>query len=355
MLACASIVPMTTGLVIGKFYPAHRGHKLLIDTAMSQVDNVYIIVCFRDGEVPGGQLREKWIKDWYLNSDRIHIMLMEDKYDGNDSQLWAKLCKGWLGFVPDCVFTSEDYGERFSKYLGSKHVLVDIDRVHVPVSGTKIRGDPIKYLDYLEPNVRSYYVPRVVIVGAESTGKTTLAKRLHEQYKGISTWVPEYGRIVCEAKLDLSENRGGVKKAEKIAPTFEWTTGEFIDIALGQKRMEMESVANEGEGIKFIICDTDVFATTIWHERYIGSTSKEVNDIANEYEKWVNTRLYFLTDNSVPFVQDGYRDGEQIRDWMYRRFQEELKNENKKFYLLTGSYDDRYEQARRFIDELLKV
>jgi hypothetical protein len=46
------------------------------------------------------------------------------------------------------------------------------------------------------------------------------------------------------------------------------------------------------------------------------------------------TQIYLLTDNSVPFVQDGYIEREHIRDWMFSKFLEKLKFENKTFYLL---------------------
>ena len=41
-------------------------------------------------------------------------------------------------------------------------------------------------------------VKRVVIIGAESTGKTTLARALAEHYK--TPWVPEFGRFYTEAR-----------------------------------------------------------------------------------------------------------------------------------------------------------
>ncbi len=41
----AAIMRFRTAVVIGKFYPPHRGHKFLIDTAASQADHVTVIVC----------------------------------------------------------------------------------------------------------------------------------------------------------------------------------------------------------------------------------------------------------------------------------------------------------------------
>jgi NadR type nicotinamide-nucleotide adenylyltransferase len=74
--------------------------------------------------------------------------------------------------------------------------MVDRARAAVPVSGTLIRSDPLAYLEFLEPCVRAYFVRRVVLIGAESTGKTTLAQQLAERFN--TTWVPEYGRVHWE-------------------------------------------------------------------------------------------------------------------------------------------------------------
>jgi hypothetical protein len=71
-------------------------------------------------------------------------------------------------------------------------------RATVPVSGTLIRSAPLKYIGFLEPCVRAYFVHRVVLIGAESTGKTTLAQQLAERFD--TTWVPEYGREHWEKK-----------------------------------------------------------------------------------------------------------------------------------------------------------
>lgn len=324
-------------LVIGKFYPPTNGHKFLIDTAIAESDQVYIIICEKKTEVPNGSLRMKWIKEWYNDNINVHIQLIEDIYNNDtDSELWAKLTKEWLGFTPDCVFTSESYGDNFVKFLGNncKHRLVDIDRTSVPISGTKVRNNPLEYLNYLQNNVRSFYVPRFVLVGAESTGKTTLVNKLGETFK-VST-IPEYGRILAENKTEpMSE--------------WVWITEEFIQIANSQIQAEIEATKSN----KYIVCDTDAFATSIWHQRYVGKISEEVEKIQKDYAKTVNKQIYLLMTNNVPFVQDGYRDGEHIRDWMYEEFVKKLTNENKEFYILDGTYDDRFNRAYELIKNMI--
>jgi NadR type nicotinamide-nucleotide adenylyltransferase len=170
---------------------------------------------------------------------------------------------------------------------------------------------------------------RVVILGAESTGKTTLAIALAEHYQ--TTWVPEFGRLYTEARRPRGEL---------------WRSGEFTFIATEQVRMEdaLERSAN-----RVLICDTDAFATAIWHERYLGQPSPEVLAVAagRRYD------LYILTDVDTPFVPDDIRDGESIRGWMHKRFQHELSRMGVPVLLLSGPHERRLAEAVARIDSLL--
>ncbi len=317
------------GLVIGKFYPPHCGHKYLIDTAQSQTDNLWVIICGKPEEIPSGELRAAWLREMH---PQANILLIEDNYDQDDSKLWAALTRDWLGFTPDMVFTSEDYGEAYARYLGCSHMQVDKSRKAYPISGTLVRSNALAYWDFLEPPVRAYYAKRICIVGAESTGKTTLAQRLAEHYQTV--WIEEYGREYSERKL-----------AED--GYYNWHSEEFAHIA--QKQCEIEN-ARARQANRVLICDTDGFATSIWHRRYIGEISPEVGEIAANHRC---PDLYLLPDVNTPFVQDGTRDGETIREWMHETFIEELTKQRRPFRLLSGSYEERRQQAIESIDALL--
>jgi HTH-type transcriptional regulator, transcriptional repressor of NAD biosynthesis genes len=316
------------GLIVGKFYPPHRGHKFLIDFAASQVDQLTVIICQKPDEQPPGELRAGWLREIHPT---VNVILIDDIYDEQDSKVWAENSIRWLGFVPDVVFTSEDYGEPFAKFLGCEHVLVDQSRIHVPISGTKIRFDALQNWEYLEPPLRAWYAKRICLVGAESTGKTTLSQQLAEHYQTI--WVPEYGREYTEQR-SITEHG------------FQWTSGEFSHIA--QKQCEIENEAARRAN-KILFCDTDAFATAIWHRRYLGERSIEVEKIATNHRV---PDLYFLTDVNTPFEQDGTRDGEAIREWMHETFVQELTTQNRRFIFIDGSPNERFEKAKRAIEAL---
>jgi HTH-type transcriptional regulator, transcriptional repressor of NAD biosynthesis genes len=317
------------GLIVGKFYPPHRGHKHLIDFARSRVDELRVIVCQKPDESPRGELRAAWLREIHPDAK---VLLIDDVYDEQDSRVWADNSVRWLGFVPDLVFTSEDYGERFAHFLGCEHILVDKDRQTVPISGTAVRSNPLGCWDFLEPPVRAWYAKRICLVGAESTGKTTLAQMLAERYQTV--WVPEYGREYSERKL--------AEEGE-----YSWRSEEFALIAKTQCERENEAARRAN---KILICDTDAFATGVWHRRYMGEPSPEVEAVAADHRR---PDLYLLTDVNAPFIQDGTRDGELIREWMHETFVAELTAHLRPFRLLSGSLQERFCKAVECIDEVV--
>lgn len=317
------------GLIVGKFYPPHRGHKYLIDAGRAQVDQLHVIVCQKPHEQPSGDLRAAWLRE--IHPD-VNVMLIDDVYDEQDSKIWAENSIRWLGFTPDVVFSSEDYGERFAFHLGCQHVLVDQARRSVPVSGTNVRHDALHHWAFLEPPVRAWYAKRICLVGAESTGKTTLARDLAAHYQTL--WVAEYGREYTERKLMAQADSN-------------WTSDEFTHIANTQCERENEAARHAN---KILICDTDAFATSIWHRRYLHERSAAVESIAAQHRR---PDLYLLTDVNTPFEQDGTRDGEAIRHWMHETFVAELTAQKRPFRFLSGTASERLAKAVEIIDELI--
>ena len=314
-----------TGLVIGKFYPPHRGHKHLIDTAMKNASQVIVLVCDNPAQAISAALRAEWIRRIHPDAD---VRVIPDAVADDDSEGWANYVRATLGFAPDAVFTSEDYGDPFARFLGCPHVCVDKKRTTVPISGTAVRQDPLANLDYLEPCVRGYFLPRVCVLGAESTGTTTLSRALAEHYR--TAWVPEYGRTYCEGKFASSRSA-------------DWNTGEFVHIARTQCEME-DALAETAN--RLLVCDTNAFATGLWHERYLETRSAEVEAVhaGRRYA------LYILTGDEIPFVQDGLRDGEHIRHAMHRRFVDRIEEEGYPYVLVTGSPEERLTQAIEAIE-----
>lgn len=314
------------GLVIGKFLPPHRGHKLLIETAVAHTEQTVVIVCAKPSDFVDGETRGQWMRAIH---PQVRVMVIDDRYDENDSRIWAENTVRWLGRAPDAVFTSEDYGETYAKLMGSLHVSVDKPRQRVPVSGTAVRRDPFVNWEFIEPPVRGWFAKRVCVLGAESTGTTTLAQALADRLR--TSWVEEYGREYSVPKMAAKDDV--------------WKTPEFVQIAQVQQRREDAAACRAN---RVLICDTNAFATTLWHRRYVGTDSAEVKAIAD----FGRCDLYLLTGDEIPFVQDGLRDGEYIRHEMHRWFEEALTAQPVPWKLLRGSPETRLAEAMQLVEEL---
>jgi NadR type nicotinamide-nucleotide adenylyltransferase len=225
------------------------------------------------------------------------------------------------------VFSSEEYGPTYAAFMGARHVAVDPDRRRYPISGTAVRADPWGSAPFLAAPVRAWFVRRVCVLGAESTGTTTLARELAEHYG--CAWVPEYGRSFCEQR-----------------PNIAWCTEDFVQIAR-QQQADEDAAARRGG--RLLICDTDALATSIWHERYLGDPSAEVARLAAGR----SYALYILTSDDIPFVQDGTRDGEHIRGWMTERFRHVLAARPEPWIEVRGPREQRLATAQARIDALL--
>jgi HTH-type transcriptional regulator, transcriptional repressor of NAD biosynthesis genes len=217
--------------------------------------------------------------------------------------------------------------------MGCDHVLVDRRRRTVPVSGTRIRRDPLANMAYLHGGARGHYVKRVVLLGAESTGKTTLARSLADHYATV--WNPELGHAYSWFR------------PEDATDWRTWRTGEFVEIAALQNWYE-DFLAQFADRV--LICDTDAWTTGLFHEIYLGERSPEVDAYASrEYD------LYLLCDPETPFAQDelGMRTDGPHRQRMHEAYLEHIRANGKPYVVVTGTHAERMAAATAAVDALL--
>lgn len=164
-------------------------------------------------------------------------------------------------------------------------------------------------------------VTRVCILGAESTGKTTLAKALAQSHGTV--WVPEYGAVYHHRA------RGD--------PSRDWTDDEFVHIAVIQNWLE-DFLASFATGVLF--CDTDAYTTAVFAELYLGHPVPEVAALARTYD------LYVLCDPETPFERDvlGLRRQEARAD-MHRRYRERIDAVGAPFVEVRGATEERAAQV----------
>ena len=349
------------GLIIGKFYPPHVGHELLIRTAAAVSDQVTVLVLAHPDEELPLHDRVAWLAATVADLAHVAVAGGDDPHpiDYDDAAVWdlherefRRVLAGVTDEPVTAVFSSEPYGAELARRFGAVPVCVDAARTLEPVSGSAVRADPVAMWERLPAAVRGGLARRVVVIGAESTGKTTLSRDLVDALRargaahGLTRWVPEIGRertIALQAAAAARAALAGDPPPDM--EDLEWPTSEFVAIAAAQNRREDELAATGGP---VLVCDTDAFATGIWHERYVGHRDPDVDALARPHP------LYLVTHHEgVPFVQDGIRDGEHIRAWMTDRFLTDLAASGRRFVVLTGDWAEREATALAAIDDLL--
>jgi NadR type nicotinamide-nucleotide adenylyltransferase len=339
------------GLVIGKFYPLHLGHVSLIEHASARCDRLAVIVLASQLESIPLADRVEWTRESTAHLGNVTVLgIIDDApVDYNSDLAWVahvELMRAALRFAGagevDAVFGSEPYVAELASRFTAIAIMDDVDRVIVPMSGTAARADLVGRWMMLPPATRRGLATRVIVVGAESTGTTTLANALVELYRRRFTTimpVEEYGRTFTYELAAVSG--AGINDLV-------WTTEHFAHIAASQT--DLENVAADASPL--VIADSDAFATSVWERRYVGETSHGAADAAGPLLP--RRALYFVTDDvGVPFEQDGWRDGEHLRADMTRWFIDGLTERGLPWVLLRGSHEERMAYAVKAIDPLL--
>lgn len=210
--------PFVTGLVVGKFAPLHCGHERLINTALAQCEELFII-SYSVPEMPDCEpgKRLTWLQ---VRFPQAHILVLTPEliarfnlpaipHNDDDADIHrhyvATLCLQILRCRPHVVFTAEEYGDGFAKVLTQRFAQpVEHIRLQRPVgdeapSGTLIRSDVHRYRHMLAHDVYRSFVRRICLLGGESTGKSTLSKALADVLD--TAYVAEFGRDYWEEKM----------------------------------------------------------------------------------------------------------------------------------------------------------
>ena len=310
-------------LVFGKFLPFHNGHLAMIDYAQKKYDNVTAVVFSRGGETWPGELRTEWIRTTRPNIKVLHCpMDFCDPHDEESWEFWASTLKK-IGHDCSHLVTSEDYGDETASRCGMTHDMYDITRTVVSISGTAVRNDTIRYFKFLPPAVKKDLVKKIVFVGAESTGKSTMSQDLAKKYETVC--VPEFGRELCEWK---SVHDFGIR--------------DFEEIAREQLRRERE-LAVSSNGLMF--CDTEIIVTRAWAKELLGFEPESMKGRINQYD------LYAVTNITTPWVNDGtrYCENPETR----QRFHEFILKEVNKSGSPVVQLPKRYSDAVHLVSDIV--
>lgn len=317
------------GLTLGKFAPFHKGHQLLIETAINEVDE--LIVLIYDDPVINIPLaiRASWIREIYPD-----IVVIEGVNSPNDTGYTAEIMKIQEDYVLSILgnrnishfYSSEPYGVHMSVALNAINRQVDVSRNTVPISATKIRKDPFENKNFIHPKVYSDLITKVVLLGAPSTGKTTLAEKLAIHFD--TQWMPEYGREYWE-KHQINKRL---------------TLEDLLKIA--EVHIERED-ALVLQSNRFLFSDTNAITTYLFSLDYHGNALEELKDLAKRAEN--RHDIIFVCDTDIPYDDTWDRSGDVKRKVFQEKIIEDLNDRNLKYYMIKGTVAERIEQVSKVL------
>jgi NadR type nicotinamide-nucleotide adenylyltransferase len=180
-------------------------------------------------------------------------------------------------------------------------------------------------------------IKKIVVVGPESTGKSTLCKKLAAHYNTI--WVKEYAREYL------------------LAHGTDYSFENLLDVAKGQLRLEEEGIDELTQKLQSektnlpLFIDTDQYVLKTWCEFVFGQCHQWILNqiVERKYD------LYFLANVDAPWVKDELREYPdfETREKLYHHYKDILVNQNVPWVDINGTYEERLQKATAAVDKIL--
>ena len=171
---------------------------------------------------------------------------------------------------------------------------------------------------------------KIIVLGPESTGKSTLCSQLADYYK--TCWCPEFAREY------LHQTKGS------------YTYADLLNIARGQVELEDTMLNEARNGFYFI--DTDMYVMKVWCEVAFESC-----------HTWILKRiaerkydLFLLCNIDLPWVKDELREYPDIniRRRLYKMYRDLLINDGTKWAEISGTDVQRLQTAVHIVDTVFR-
>lgn len=168
---------------------------------------------------------------------------------------------------------------------------------------------------------------KIVLTGAESTGKSTLAQGLSEQFNGI--YVPELARSYIE---NLQRK---------------YIYADIEEIA----RLQIEKEKGLHNYQRFIFFDTWLIITKVWFDFVYGKHPDWLHQAISKS----NIGLFIICDIDIPWMEDPIREnGGENRQKLHNIYISELEAYNFNYKIVSGNKNERLQNATTIVNDYLK-
>lgn len=156
----------------------------------------------------------------------------------------------------------------------------------------------------------------VAVVGPESTGKTTLARKLAGRIGGV--WLPEYARGAL--------------------PDTRYTHADVERIAIEQIARETDLLHARP---RFAVLDTDAVVLYVWFQERFG----QVPQFVTRHLTTQTRRIYLLLYPDLPWKYDPQRESEADLDRLFGVYERSLTQFGFDYHVIKGRGDSRLENG----------
>lgn len=310
------------------------GHKALIDFASNLVGpegNVQVIISARTFEPVLGKDRLSAFEEHYgSNHFNIEFSLHEDDNAPQNPQTpeewkyWETVCRSLGGHCPpvfnyDYFVASEPYGKKMAEILECEFIPFDMDRTILSVKGSVVRQSILSYFNLILPEFKKRLISKFTIFGQESTGKTTITRKIGDNFYTPISATHEFARPYLEMMDDRT------------------VTDHKMDV-IAQGQYALQLTAYNSSQSPAIIQDTDLLST-IGYGRIYGI--KWTFDIDKMFQE-TKSDLYFVMPDDIPFAPDPLRYGGDVRE-STKQFWIDLLEEYECAYKIVGATDPKYQ------------